>query len=71
MDVWTCSKCGRIFKSANQPHSCKKVSLEKHFEGKEKAKELFDSSPIEGEIIIKNKTVNETFKEIVTSIQQN
>ncbi|MFC1627447.1 DUF5655 domain-containing protein [Patescibacteria group bacterium] len=40
--MWTCSKCGRIFKSRNQPHSCKKVPLEKHFENKEKAKELFD-----------------------------
>jgi len=40
--MWTCQKCGRIFRSKNQPHSCKKVPLEKHFEGKEKAKELFD-----------------------------
>jgi len=40
--MWTCSKCGRIFKRAKQPHSCKKVSLEKHFENKEKAKKLFD-----------------------------
>jgi hypothetical protein len=40
--MWTCSKCGRIFKKANQPHSCKKVPLEKHFQNKEKAKELFD-----------------------------
>ncbi len=40
--MWTCSKCERIFKSKNQPHSCKKIPLGKHFEGKEKAKELFD-----------------------------
>ena len=40
--MWTCSKCGRIFKSANQSHSCKKVDLEKHFEGKQEARELFD-----------------------------
>ena len=40
--MWTCPKCGRIFKKAKQPHSCKKVPLEKHFEGKEKARELFD-----------------------------
>jgi hypothetical protein len=39
--MWTCSKCGRIFKSAHQPHSCKRIALEKHFENKEKAKELF------------------------------
>ena len=40
--MWTCSKCGRIFRSKNQPHSCKKVPLESHFEGKEHANELFD-----------------------------
>lgn len=40
--MWTCSECSRIFKSVNQPHSCKRVPIEKHFEGKEKAKELFD-----------------------------
>lgn len=40
--MWTCPKCGRIFKSINKPHSCKKVPLEKHFKGREKARELFD-----------------------------
>jgi len=40
--MWTCSKCGRIFKKARQPHSCKKVPLGRHFEDKEKAKQLFD-----------------------------
>lgn len=40
--MWTCTQCGRIFKSVNQPHSCKKIPLEQHFEHKEKAKELFD-----------------------------
>ncbi len=40
--MWTCPQCGRIFKRAKQPHSCKRVPLEKHFENKEKAKELFD-----------------------------
>lgn len=40
--MWTCPKCGRIFKSTNQLHSCKKIPLERHFEGKEKAKEIFD-----------------------------
>ena len=39
--MWTCSKCGRIFERSGQPHSCHKVPLEKHFENKEKAKELF------------------------------
>lgn len=41
--MWTCSKCGRKFRKSNQPHSCKKVPLEKHFARKELAKELFDS----------------------------
>lgn len=40
--MWTCSKCSRIFKKANQPHSCKKVPIKKHFKNKEKAKKLFD-----------------------------
>lgn len=40
--MWTCPKCERIFKNNNQPHSCKKIPLKNHFEGKEKAKELFD-----------------------------
>jgi len=39
--MWTCPKCGRIFKKTSQPHSCNKIPLEKHFVGKEKAKELF------------------------------
>lgn len=40
--MWTCPKCGRIFKRKGQMHSCKKVPLESHFENKESAKELFD-----------------------------
>lgn len=40
--MWTCPECGRIFKRAKQPHSCKKIPLEKHFENKEEAKQLFD-----------------------------
>ena len=39
--MWTCSKCGRSFGKAHQPHSCKKVPIEQHFKNKEKAKELF------------------------------
>lgn len=42
MHMWTCPVCGRIFNRKDQPHSCKKVALEKHFRGKEKAKALFD-----------------------------
>ncbi|MFH1509208.1 MAG: DUF5655 domain-containing protein [bacterium] len=40
--MWTCSKCGRQFNKAKQPHSCKKVSLGEHFKNKDKTKELFD-----------------------------
>ena len=40
--MWTCSNCGREFNKTNQPHSCKKVSIESHFANKEKARELFD-----------------------------
>lgn len=41
--MWTCSSCKRIFEKANQPHSCKKVPLELHFEGKSKSKEIFNT----------------------------
>ena len=40
--MWTCPKCERVFKKKSQPHSCRKVSIESHFENKEIAKEIFD-----------------------------
>ena len=40
--MWTCPNCDRIFQRASQPHSCKKILLDSHFENKEKARELFD-----------------------------
>lgn len=40
--MWTCPKCGRIFEKKGQMHSCKKYPLPKHFENKQKAKELYD-----------------------------
>jgi hypothetical protein len=40
--MWTCPKCNRIFNKENQPHSCETLPLEKHFENKAQAKELFD-----------------------------
>lgn len=40
--MWTCPKCKRVFGRANQMHSCRNVPLGKHFEGKNKAKDLFD-----------------------------
>lgn len=41
--MWTCSKCHRIFAKANQPHSCRQISLNEHFRNKVKARELFES----------------------------
>ena len=40
--MWTCKRCGRIFRSKNQPHSCKKIPLDKHFLNKLHTKELFE-----------------------------
>lgn len=40
--MWTCKKCGRIFRKTKQPHSCRKVPLESHFKNKNLARELFD-----------------------------
>jgi hypothetical protein len=40
--MWQCPKCKREFQKTNQMHSCVSFPLEKHFAGKEKAKELFD-----------------------------
>ena len=39
--MWSCPKCGRIFKKKDQPHSCKKYPKEKHFEKKEYAEDLY------------------------------
>ena len=39
--MWTCEKCGRIFGKPRQMHSCRKIALERHFENKPEAQELF------------------------------
>jgi hypothetical protein len=39
--IWKCPKCKRIFKRAKQQHSCISYPIEKHFERKEYAKELY------------------------------
>ncbi len=40
---WKCPKCGREFRNKNQWHSCVKVSVEDHLEGKpEIIREIFD-----------------------------
>lgn len=41
-NIWTCSKCGRVFNKGHQPHSCAKIPLQQHFINKDRAKELFD-----------------------------
>lgn len=50
--MWTCPKCRRIFEKDKQVHSCKQISLQQHFNKKQKAKEIFDFlvSKIEKEI---------------------
>ena len=41
--MWQCPKCDRTFQKRNQSHSCREAyPLEKHFEGKTKAKKLYD-----------------------------
>ncbi len=40
--MWTCQNCRRIFRSAHQPHSCKRVSVDSHFLHKEKARRIFE-----------------------------
>jgi len=40
--LWSCPKCKRKFKKENQVHSCAEYPLERHFENKELAKELFE-----------------------------
>ena len=49
--TWRCPKCKREFQNKNQMHSCTSFALEKHFEGREKAFELFNDLK---EKIIKN-----------------
>jgi len=40
--MWQCPKCKREFLKTNQSHSCVSFPLEKHFAGKERARELFE-----------------------------
>jgi hypothetical protein len=41
---WTCPVCGKSFKHANQAHSCARVKLDDHFEGKSiLCRETFDA----------------------------
>jgi len=40
--MWKCIKCGREFLKINQNHSCKFYTVQKHFDRKKQAKELYD-----------------------------
>jgi hypothetical protein len=41
--MWTCLKCGRRFKTANQSHSCAKIDIADHFKNKpEIIKKIYD-----------------------------
>lgn len=43
-NLWTCSKCKRLFVNKNQVHSCRLYPVEKHLEGKgELAKSLYET----------------------------
>ena len=41
--LWTCPRCGKQFVNPNSYHSCLNWPLERHFEGKGNARELFDA----------------------------
>ena len=40
---WTCPDCKRTFRTTNQWHSCARLSIDHHFQGKsERLRQLFD-----------------------------
>jgi hypothetical protein len=41
--LWTCPNCGNKFVTRNLWHSCVIVPLERHFEGRPRARQLFDA----------------------------
>ena len=41
--MWRCPTCGQTFTSRNLPHSCEVVPLERHFEGREAMRPVFDA----------------------------
>lgn len=40
--LWTCPRCGKSYVTRNLWHSCVVVPLERHFEGRPAARELFE-----------------------------
>jgi hypothetical protein len=41
--MWRCPTCGQTFTSRNLPHSCQVVPLDRHFEGREAMRPVFDA----------------------------
>jgi hypothetical protein len=41
--LWTCPACGKLFVTPNMWHSCQSRSLDEHFAGRPRARELFDA----------------------------
>jgi Domain of unknown function (DUF5655) len=41
--MWRCPTCGQTFTSRNMPHSCQVVPLDRHFEGREALRPVFDA----------------------------
>ncbi len=41
--LWQCPGCGKLYPRAGQMHSCCVVSLQAHFRGRPRARQLFDA----------------------------
>ena len=41
--MWRCPTCGQTFTSRKAPHSCQVVPLDRHFEGREPMRPVFDA----------------------------
>jgi hypothetical protein len=60
--MWSCPKCNRSFKSANQYHSCAVIDIESHFKNKPQViRDIFDK------LTAVVKTIGETDINVVKS----
>jgi len=41
--LWFCPRCGKPYAYRNSSHACVRIPLEAHFEGRPRARELFDA----------------------------
>jgi hypothetical protein len=41
--MWHCPECGKPFANRNSSHSCVRIPLDAHFEGRPRARQLFDA----------------------------